>query len=386
MPPRRARGRSPVHLGARLAAVLVCAGTLLGAVAPAALAAPAPLTPAGAASAAAQQATAGGYRTGVAVLDLATGGYAGAGQDTAAFPSESVVKVLIAARLLLTGQMDGATAATARRMITASDDDAANALYPRAGGDSVAPLVAAHYGVAGFAAPPVPGRWGLTPVTAQGVVRLYAALAHDPAVWPWLGAAMTAASRTAADGTDQFFGLPAATGGAAIKQGWGHDGAGAAVANSTGVLAGGRYAVAVLTSGPATAYGGGVEAVVTAEARALLPGGVLPGSAPAAPAAQPRAAAPAPSPAARLRGALADVPWRPVAGVAAVALTALGVAATGRRALRHLAGRRADRLARLRARRPVRPAAPGLAGLAPGVVVRLPGGRLAQVRVAGRAA
>ena len=59
------------------------------------------------AASAAAMATAAGYRTGIAVLDLQTGAYYGAGQDTASFASESVVKVMIAAELLITGQMTG---------------------------------------------------------------------------------------------------------------------------------------------------------------------------------------------------------------------------------------------------------------------------------------
>jgi hypothetical protein len=89
----------------------------------------------------AQSAAAGviaqGYRTGIAVLDLRTGEYAGAGEDTASFASESVVKVLIATELLATDQMTGDTATTAYQMITESDDDDADALYDLVGGDNL---------------------------------------------------------------------------------------------------------------------------------------------------------------------------------------------------------------------------------------------------------
>jgi hypothetical protein len=80
---------------------------------------------------AAAEAGAQGYRTGIAVLDLRTGQYTGAGQDTAPFASESVVKVLIATELLATGQMTGDTATTAYQMITQSDDDISMRPSPR---------------------------------------------------------------------------------------------------------------------------------------------------------------------------------------------------------------------------------------------------------------
>jgi hypothetical protein len=120
----------------------------------------------------------------------------------------------------------------------------------------------------------VPGRWGLTGITARGLVRFYAAVAKDPGVYPWLNNAMRHMSPTAADGTDQTFGLPAAAREAAVKQGWGHDGidSGHAVVNSTGYLAGGRFAVAILTAGPPASYGAGLERVVTAQAQALVSG------------------------------------------------------------------------------------------------------------------
>lgn len=66
-----------------------------------------------------------------------------------------------------------------------------------------------------------PGVWGNTHITAAGMVRLYRAVAADPAVGPWLLAAMHHTDRIATDGTDQRFGIPSAAGDAAVKQGWG---------------------------------------------------------------------------------------------------------------------------------------------------------------------
>jgi hypothetical protein len=271
-------------------AVLSCAGLLLAAPAQAAVATDA--------EDAAQVATAAGYRTGVAVLDLETGTYTGAGEDTATFASESVVKVLIATELLLTGKMTGDTETTAYEMITQSDDEDADALYGLAGGDDVVTLVAEHYGIADLGSPPDrAGWWGNTHLTAKGLVQLYAAVAQDDTVGPWLMNAMAHATEYGSDGTYQFFGLPSATTGAAVKQGWGADGDDApnAVFNSTGYVDDGRYAVAILTDGPSSTYGSAISAVVTAQAKALMPDGAIeqPAASAAPATASPTAAAPA---------------------------------------------------------------------------------------------
>ena len=227
---------------------------------------------------AAQVAIGQGYRTGVAVLDLKTGAYTGAGDDTGPFASESVAKVLIAIQLLLTGQMTGATASTAYEMITESDDDDADALYGLAGGDELVTVVAAHYGITDVGNPPAsPGWWGNTEITAKGITQLYAAIAKDPTVGPWLLNAMAHATVYGADGTYQFFGIPSATTGAAVKQGWGDDGDDSpnAVFDTTGYVASGRYAVAILTDGPPDTYGATISDVVTAQAKALMPTGTI---------------------------------------------------------------------------------------------------------------
>lgn len=264
---------SPRHRAGMLLAAVV-----LGACLPFAFTAPAAADVVSDAKAAAHVADAQGYRTGVAVLDLRTGGYAGGGDDTAPFASESVAKVLIATELLASGQMTGATEATAYEMITQSDDDAANALYGLAGGDDVINLVAARYDIPFLGTPPeLSGWWGNTEITAKGMVYLYAAIARDPKVGPWLMNAMAHATKYGADGTYQYFGIPSATTGAAIKQGWGADGDDSpnAVFNSTGYVEANRYAVAILTDGSPWTYGDAISSVVTQQARALMPGGQI---------------------------------------------------------------------------------------------------------------
>ena len=261
----------PSHRAGTLLAVLV-----VGACLPLVFAAPAAADLVSDVQAAAHVATDQGYRTGVAALDLRTGKYLSGGEDTAPFASESVAKVLIATQLLATGQMTGATEATAYEMITQSDDDAANALYGLAGGDDVINLVAARYDIPFLGTPPdLAGWWGNTEITAKGMVYLYAAIARDPTVGPWLMNAMAHTTKYGADGTYQYFGIPSATTGAAIKQGWGTDGDDSpnAVFNSTGYVDADRYAVAILTDGSPWTYGEAISSVVTQQARALMPGG-----------------------------------------------------------------------------------------------------------------
>ena len=192
-------------------------------------------------------------RTAVAVVDVRTGGCVLAGDDGGDFAAASVVKVMIAARLLTEGAMSGATADAAWAMITRSDDEAGNQLWMQAGGPELEPWIEEHYDLPDLGSPNgIAGRWGNTHVSAVGLAQLYGRLVADPVVWPWLGDAMHAMTPSAADGTDQLFGLGAAAPGAAVKQGWASgssDDPAAAVVNSTGVVAGDRYAVVLLTEG-----------------------------------------------------------------------------------------------------------------------------------------
>jgi hypothetical protein len=231
---------------------------------------------------AARLAVADGLRAGIAVFDTATGRLYRAGQADARFGTASVVKVLIAAYLLANHEMTGPTADLAYSMITRSDDDAATILWQQVGGPALEPWIEQHFGVPGLGSPnTIPGRWGNTHVTPSGLVRLYAKLRTDPAVWPWLGDAMRHLSPIAKDGTDQTFGLPAVARHAPVKQGWAAgsaDDPADAVVNTTGYLDRDRYAVAILTEGAAnndTTDSRGLNpaqaAVVTAMARTLGP-------------------------------------------------------------------------------------------------------------------
>lgn len=219
-------------------------------------------------------------RVAVSLRDLDTGEHHAAG-DAGEFGSASLVKVMIAARLLVDGAMDADTARLAHAMVSASDDDAANVLWERTGAGALEPWVERHYGLPGLGSPNrIPGRWGNTHFTAGGFSALYGALRADPAVWPWLSAALHAIAPTASDGTDQVFGLLAVDSTAGVKQGWANgssDDAGNAVVHSTGVTHDDRYAVVVLTEGRGNVGGcdrrglhAGQAATVTHIVRVLL--------------------------------------------------------------------------------------------------------------------
>jgi hypothetical protein len=221
-----------------------------------------------------------GFHVGIAVYDTKTNRTYGSGDDTGPFASESVVKAMIATRLLVQGRMSGTTARLAWKMITQSDDGIASSFYGSVGGDGLIHWIKQRYHVWNLGTrPSSPGYWGNTHITARGLVAYYVRMKRDPRVGPWLLRAMHHARPYGSDGTYQFFGLPSATSGAAVKQGWGCDfGAGCDTAdfNTTGFVNHDRYAVAILARGPASTYGATIGSMLTHTARILLPGGHFP--------------------------------------------------------------------------------------------------------------
>lgn len=236
-------------------------------------AAPASASISGNAASAVNYASQHGYRSSIGVVDIQTGAFSGAGDYNSAYASESVMKVFIATRLLMTGQMSGWNETTAYKMVTQSDDASANALYGRTGGDSVITWVKQALNIPNLGSPPVrPGWWGGTQINARGMTAFYNTVRHRSDVWSWLGNAMHHATQYGSDGTYQFFGIPSATTGAGVKQGWGGDNAaGQPAFNSTGFVNSDRYAVVILTQGGT--YGSPIAGMVTSEAKLLMPGG-----------------------------------------------------------------------------------------------------------------
>jgi hypothetical protein len=253
--------------------------------------------PAEAVAAAAAVGAGRGERVAVDVLDLRTGTSYTAGDVDGAYASASVVKVFIATRLLVEGKAsDAATLDKMWRMITLSDDNAANSLYYVAGAEGLTAWIASRYRVGGLRPATMPGWWGLTRITARAMVNFYAAVANDPAVAPWLLNAMANAQTRAADGFAQLFGLPAAAHSWKVKQGWMCCLDNLTRMHSTGYIDGNRYAVALLTEGSRSVYGTYGSLTLTLMAQALLPGGAIPQPAPVPTTPPPTTPPPTPTP------------------------------------------------------------------------------------------
>jgi hypothetical protein len=215
-------------------------------------------------------------RLAVAVRDLQSGRLYGAGDVDVPYPSASLVKVFIAARLLVEGRAGEPWVQDSMwRMIVCSDDGAGSVLYDRAGGDGLMPWITEHYGIGGVAPPSIPGAWGTTGVTARAMVDFYARAAADPVVGPWLRGAMATTAARGCDGFYQHFGLPSAALGWQVKQGWMCCLANRGEMHSTGYV-NDRYAVALLAEGGTWIYGGHGAQTLTIVAQTLLPGGMLP--------------------------------------------------------------------------------------------------------------
>jgi hypothetical protein len=220
-----------------------------------------------------------GARVAVAVYDRQTGTVYAGGEADSSYPSASLVKAFIATRLLVDGEAkDPATKDLMWKMITLSDDGIATQLYPVAGGQNLIDWIVRRYKVTGLKPTTRSGAWGLTQVTARGMVTFFAAAAKDPLVGPWLLDAMANTQAKGSDGWPQWFGIPQATQGWRIKQGWLCCVDNKSRLHSTGFVNGDRFTVAILTEDDKSTYGDVGMATVTLMAQALMPGGSIPGS------------------------------------------------------------------------------------------------------------
>ncbi|PPK68947.1 hypothetical protein V5P93_001317 [Actinokineospora auranticolor] len=177
--------------------------------------------------------------------------------------SASLVKLLIAVRVA----GEPGTGSRVTRMLRASDDAAASALWGLHGGDRLPELTGPVLGLEGLAAPDVPGYWGDTLLSPNDILATYRYFLRSA---PELVDPMRAAPRVAADGFDQHFGIPSAFAGPwAVKQAWG-SGNGYVAVHTTGVLgAGDRYVVLLMTNHPSSVSFSRAIASVTAGAKAL---------------------------------------------------------------------------------------------------------------------
>jgi hypothetical protein len=230
---------------------------------------------------AARYASSLGYRIGIAVVDSKTGDYYRSGDADGGFLSASVVKVLIAARLLVEGKLHGDVRRLAYRMITQSDNDAADQLYPMAGSGTLVPWTAHHFHIRKLGSPAVSDdAWGSTRLVPRALAHLYVKYAKNPQVGPWLLNAMHHIHEYSSAGEYQWWGLPSATSHAAVKQGWNIE-LGHANVNTTGFVNNDRYAVVIMSRGPTSSYLTPMTTMLTHVARLLLPHGRFPAPRPA---------------------------------------------------------------------------------------------------------
>jgi hypothetical protein len=162
------------------------------------------------------------------VFDRGTGRVAVQFNARHRFRTASVVKILIALDYLRSrgaADVPPGDLALLRSMLRSSDDDAATALWKRAGRTGVIRRMTAVLRLTDTLPPPagMPGFWGYTAISAADVVRVYRYLlvpAHRRYGNFILGN-LRQAAQCAADGFDQYFGIPRAVPRPwAIKQGW----------------------------------------------------------------------------------------------------------------------------------------------------------------------
>ncbi len=191
------------------------------------------------------------------------------------FPAMSVVKLLIALDTLASDNWvapDDATRQEIHQMLADSDDEIADRLWSAHGGPAIVTRMVGLLGLTGTRPPDDSDEWGDTKITPQDMVTVYRYIADQ---LPNPGRdlvldALAGAPQIAADGFDQYFGIPHGMPNTvwAVKQGWGTSGS-QAVMNSTGLVGTDlRYVVVMLASASAGSYAT-VPAVVTAGAGVL---------------------------------------------------------------------------------------------------------------------
>ncbi|WP_162958826.1 serine hydrolase [Nocardia yunnanensis] len=210
---------------------------------------------------AAIQAASPGTSVGIDVVDTTTGTPIASLNADQQFYTASVVKLLITLDALKSRdwQPDSDTADQLAQMLSTSDDDIADMLWDTGGNDAIIDRMVAAIGLTSTTAPEDTAQWGETLTTPRDVVTVFHYIDSkipDSARDLILGA-LHNTSQTAADGTDQYFGIPDALTGAgwAVKQGWMDLGTSTTL-DTTGLVSPSpdqpyRYAVVVLSQQPA---------------------------------------------------------------------------------------------------------------------------------------
>jgi hypothetical protein len=191
------------------------------------------------------------------------------------FAAMSVVKLLIALDVLSRndwGAPDNGTQQELHQMLANSDDQIANTLWTAGGGPAIVTRMTAMLRLDGTRPPEDPGEWGDTLITPHDMVTVYRYITDQ---LPKSGqdlilGALSDTPKIAADGFDQYFGIPDGMPNTswAVKQGWGTSGSHAVMASTGLVGPDRRYVVVVLASAPGNSYST-LPAVVTAGADAL---------------------------------------------------------------------------------------------------------------------
>jgi len=223
----------------------------------------------------ATQAVVPGAQVGYAVFDRTTGRLLASENADQPVASMSVVKLLIALDVLARDNgaaPDPGTQQLLHQMLATSDDQIANDLWTAGGGPAIVTRMAGLLRLSGTRPPDDPGEWGDTMITPQDMVTVYRYVTDQLSKdnQDLILGALSEAPKVAADGFNQYFGIPDGMPNTswAIKQGWGTSGS-AAVMNSTGLVGPGwRYVVIVLAAAPADTYAT-LPAAVTAATGAL---------------------------------------------------------------------------------------------------------------------
>ncbi|MFD8495950.1 serine hydrolase [Amycolatopsis sp. NPDC059657] len=181
------------------------------------------------------------------------------------FTTASLVKLLIAFDALDKGTSSNSTVT---QMLSRSDDNIASSLWVMNGGQSIVTRWAAKLGLARTKPPADPGHWGSTRTTASDMVKVYRYLMDNASdsIRSVVLTALRKATKTGADGFDQYFGIPNGIDKPwAVKQGWSCCDPTRNL-HTTGLVGEeDRYIVVILTSRPSSvSWAAGSRQVTTA--------------------------------------------------------------------------------------------------------------------------
>jgi beta-lactamase class A len=210
-----------------------------------------------------------------AVYDLRDNTFVTRSGEDRQFAAESLTKLLIATDLAAAGKLTGDNLPKVQRMLSTSDDTAANQLWTADGGPRIVTRAVRSMGLKQTTPPRDPGRWGDTSTTAADVVRIYQHIVTKmPAAQRDVLLADLATTPRAADGTNQDFGITAALpdGEWWAKQAWACCRPAWDVHTTGLVGADRRYVVVALSLQPVAGGFGGATKVMTTVAKNLVAG------------------------------------------------------------------------------------------------------------------